>query len=91
MSNNTMLMAIYAMGYKNKTTGHGFRATASTILYESGLFQRDAIERQLSHQERSRVVAAYNHSEHLPLRRKMMQWWADYLQGAAGGLQKKIA
>ncbi len=83
MSNNTMLMAIYAMGYKNKTTGHGFRATASTILYESGLFQRDAIERQLSHQERSRVVAAYNHSEHLPLRRKMMQWWGDYLSNAS--------
>ena len=83
MSNNTMLFAIYAMGYKKKTTGHGFRATASTILYESGLFERDAIERQLSHQERSRVVAAYNHSEHLPKRRIMMQWWADYLDTAA--------
>jgi integrase len=80
MSNNTMLYALYTMGYKGKTTGHGFRAMASTILNESGEFSRDVIERQLAHQERNRVRAAYDHSEHLPARREMMQWWADYVE-----------
>lgn len=81
MSSNTLLFALYAMGYKDKATSHGFRATASTILNESGLFERDVIERQLAHQERNRVRAAYDHSEHLPARRKMMQWWADFVSG----------
>jgi integrase len=70
------------MGYKGRTTGHGFRAMASTILNESGKFERDVIERQLAHQERNRVRAAYDHSEHLPKRREMMQWWADHVQSA---------
>lgn len=82
MSNNTMLYAIYAMGYRNRATVHGFRATASTILNESHLFHRDAIERQLAHQERNRVRGAYDHSEHMPERRKLMQWWADYIEKA---------
>lgn len=80
MTSNAMLYALYTMGYKGKATVHGFRATASTILNESGLFGCDVIERQLSHQERNRVRAAYDHAEHLPARRQMMQWWADYLK-----------
>ena len=80
MSTNAMLFAIYAMGYKGKMTGHGFRATASTILNESGLFPKDVIERQLAHQERNRVRAAYDHAEHLPARREMMRWWSHYLK-----------
>ena len=68
--------------YRFKATGHGFRATASTILNEHG-FTPDVIERQLAHTERNKVRAAYNHAEHLPERRKMMQWWADYLEGIA--------
>lgn len=83
MSNNTMLQAIYAMGFKDRTTGHGIRATASTILNESGLFGYDVIERQLAHQQRDKVRAAYNHADYLQERRKMMQWWADYLQKAS--------
>lgn len=79
MSTNALLFALYTIGYKGIATTHGFRATASTILNESGLFERDVIERQLAHQERNRVRAAYDHSEHLPARRKMMQWWADFL------------
>lgn len=79
MDRNTMLFVLYTIGYKDKATSHGFRATASTILNESGLFERDVIERQLAHQERNRVRAAYDHAEHLPARRKMMQWWADHL------------
>lgn len=78
MSENTMLYALYRMGYHSRTTGHGFRATASTILNEHG-FPPDHIERQLAHIERNKVRAAYNHAQYLPERRKMMQWWADYL------------
>jgi integrase len=78
MSENTMLYALYRMGYHSRTTGHGFRSTASTILNELE-FRADVIERQLAHSERNSVRAAYNHAEYLPERRKMMQWWADYL------------
>ena len=82
MSENTMLYALYRMGYHSRTTGHGFRSTASTILNENG-FVPDVIERQLAHGERNKVRAAYNHAQYLPERRKMMQWWADYLDDIA--------
>ena len=82
MSENTMLFALYRMGYHGRTTGHGFRATASTILNENG-FQPSVIERQLAHGERDNVRAAYNHAQYLPERRKMMQWWGDYLDSVA--------
>ena len=82
MSENTMLYALYRMGYHSKATGHGFRATASTILNEHG-FEPSVIERQLAHAERNEVRAAYNHAQYLPERRKMMQWWADYIDEAA--------
>lgn len=82
MSENTMLFALYRMGYHSRTTGHGFRSTASTILNENG-FMPDVIERQLAHGERNKVRAAYNHAQYLPERKKMMQWWADYLDGVA--------
>ena len=78
MSNNTMLYAMYRMGYHSKATVHGFRATASTILNEHG-FRADVIERQLAHAEKNRVRASYNHAEYLPERTEMMQWWANYL------------
>src|ERR1019366_6411434 len=82
MSENAILQALHRMGYRHKATGHGFRATASTILNENG-FPPDVIERQLAHMERDKVRAAYNHAQYLPERRKMMQWWADYLDGVA--------
>ena len=82
MSENTMLYALYRMGYHSRTTGHGFRSTASTILNENG-FPPDVIERQLAHAERNKVRAAYNHAQYMPERRTMMQWWADYLDGVA--------
>lgn len=84
MSENTMLYAMYRMGYHKQATVHGFRATASTILNESG-FTPDAIERQLAHAERNKVRAAYHRAEYLEERRRMMQWWADYLDGLASG------
>ena len=85
MSDNTMRRAIFKLGYdglhegKSKAVPHGFRATASSILNESG-FNPDAIERQLAHLERNSVRAAYTyHARYLDERRTMMQWWADYL------------
>jgi integrase len=80
MTENTMLFALYRMGYHSRATGHGFRSTASTVLNEYG-FRPDVIERQLAHGERDKVRAAYNHAQYLPERRKMMQWWADFLDG----------
>ncbi len=79
MSDNTVLAALRRMGYsKEEMTGHGFRAMASTVLHEQG-WSSDIIERQLAHTESNSVKAAYNHAQHLPGRRKMMQSWADYL------------
>ena len=79
MSENTLLYAIYRMGYHKRATVHGFRSTASTILNESRKWHPDVIERQLAHVEGNKVRAAYNHAEYLDERREMMQWWADYL------------
>lgn len=82
MSENTINKALRRMGYdtKGEVCGHGFRAMACSALVESGLWSRDAVERQMSHQERNGVRAAYIHkAEHLDQRRLMVQWWADYL------------
>ncbi|EJR8104914.1 integrase arm-type DNA-binding domain-containing protein [Escherichia coli] len=82
MSENTLNKALRVMGYDTKTEvcGHGFRTMACSSLIESGLWSRDAVERQMSHQERSSVRAAYIHkAEHLGERMLMLQWWADYL------------
>ena len=78
ISENTLLFAVYRMGYHKRATVHGFRSTASTILNEKG-FRSDVIERQLAHGERNKVRASYNHAQYLPERREMMQFWADYL------------
>lgn len=82
MSENTVNAALRRLGYDTKTEicGHGFRAMACSALVESGLWSREAVERQMSHQERNSVRAAYIHkAEHLEERRLMVQWWADYL------------
>ena len=82
LSENTVNKALRVMGYDTKTEvcGHGFRTMACSSLIESGLWSRDAVERQMSHQERNSVRAAYIHkAEHLGERRLMVQWWADYL------------
>ena len=72
ISNNTMLYALYRMGYKSRMTGHGFRGLAATVL-------RELVDLQLAHAERNQVTAAYVHAEFLPMRTEMMQHWADYL------------
>ena len=78
-----MIFALYRLGYHSRATVHGFRSTASTILNELG-YRSDVIERQLSHGERNKIRAAYNHAQYLPDRRTMMQGWADYLDGLVG-------
>ncbi len=79
MSNNAVLSALRRMDYaKEEMSGHGFRAMASTILHEQG-WPTAMIELQLAHAEKNSVRAAYNHAQHLPERKRMMQAWADYL------------
>ncbi|MDE1714299.1 tyrosine-type recombinase/integrase [Chromobacterium amazonense] len=78
MSPETLRRALHRMGFKGKADVHGFRSTASTILNEEG-FNPDAIERQLAHVERNRVRAAYNRAEYMEERRRMMQWWSNYV------------
>jgi len=83
ISENTVNKALRTMGYdtKKEVCGHGFRTMACSALIESGLWSRDAVERQMSHQERNSVRAAYIHkAEHLEERKLMLQWWADYLE-----------
>lgn len=78
MSNNTLLFALYRLGYRGRMTGHGFRGVASTLLHEQG-WPHEHIELQLAHQERDDTSAAYNHALYLEPRARMMQAWADHL------------
>lgn len=82
MSDNAILAAMRRLGIdKNEMTGHGFRAMARTILDEVLGVRPDFIEHQLAHAVRDPNGRAYNRTAHLPERRKMMQQWADYLDG----------
>jgi integrase len=78
MSENTILFALYRMGYHSRATGHGFRTMASTALNEAS-FNADAVESQLAHLGRNQVRRTYNGAVYLPERRLMMQAWADFL------------
>jgi integrase len=89
ISENTLNAALRRLGYAgNEMTAHGFRAMASTRLNEMG-FPPDVIELQLAHKERNKVRAAYNRAERLAERRKLMQAWADYLDGLRQGADVK--
>ena len=77
ISENTMLYALYRLGYHGRATVHGFRKTASTVLNEHQ-FNRDWVEMQLAHVEGS-VRSIYNAAEWLQGRREMMNWWASFL------------
>ncbi len=80
MSENAVTAALRRMGYETGTvTGHGFRATARTILDEVLGFRPDIIEHQLAHEVRDPNGRSYNRTSHLPERKKMMQEWANYL------------
>lgn len=84
LSENTFNSAMARMGYKNLATAHGFRALFSTVCNETG-WRADVIERQLAHKERNEVRAAYHRSTYMDERAKLMQWWADYLDGRKTG------
>ena len=87
MSNNTVRQALRCLGYDNDTmTAHGFRALASTRLYEMG-YHSDLIEKQLAHAVGNEVRRAYDRSQHLDQRTTMMQEWADYLDSLRMGAQ----
>jgi integrase len=78
LSENTLNSALARMGYKGSHTAHGFRALFSTVANECG-HDPDVIERQLAHQERNEVRAAYHRAAYLKDRAALMQWWADHL------------
>lgn len=80
LSNGTILMALRRMGYAKQQSGHGFRTLASTVLNEKG-YSPDVIERQLSHEDDDKIRSAYNRAEYLLERKKMMQDYADILDG----------
>jgi integrase len=85
ISDATLEAALRRLGYaSSEMTVHGFRSMASTLLNEQG-YPPDVIELQLAHKERNRVRAAYNQAQRLEERRKMMQAWADYLDGLKTG------
>lgn len=86
MSENTLNSALRRLGFgQDEMTSHGFRATASTLLNESGKFSADAIERALAHQEADAVRRAYARGEHWKERVAMMDWWADYIDALRKG------
>lgn len=88
MSDNAILAALRRMGFsKDEMTGHGFRAMARTILDEVLQVRPDFIEHQLAHAVRDPNGRAYNRTAHLAERRKMMQLWADYLDGLKVGAE----
>jgi integrase len=91
-SQNTMIFAVYRMGFHKRTTVHGFRALASTILNEAvtevdgkkhRMWSVDAVERALAHTEQNKVKGAYDRGDRFEERTRMMQWWADYLDSVA--------
>ncbi len=80
MSDNTINASLRRLGFdKNEITGHGFRAMARTMIHEILHFEPDAIEAQLAHAVPDRLGRAYNRTQHLAERQKMMQKWSDYL------------
>lgn len=86
MSENTLNAALRRMGYsKEEMTAHGFRATASTLLNESGKWRPDVIERSLAHIEPGKIRRAYNHAEYWDERVAMAQWWSEYLDMLRNG------
>jgi integrase len=92
ISDNTINAALRRMGYdKSEMSGHGFRATASTLLNESRKWHPDAIERQLAHVENNDVRRAYLRGEHWSERVRMMQFWSDYLDKLRSAGNKRPA
>jgi len=89
LSENTLNSALARLGFKGTATAHGFRALFSTVANECN-WNPDVIERQLAHTERNGVRAAYHRSTYLEDRAKLMQWWADYIDGRKTGKVLKM-
>ncbi len=93
MNKDTVLRAIYRMGFQGEMSAHGFRSMASTLLNDmrkadgSRMWDRDAIERQLSHKDSNQIRAAYDRGEYLQERQRMLQHWANYLDKLREGGQ----
>ena len=86
MSENTLNSSFRRMGFgKDEVVAHGLRATASSFLNESGLWNSDAIERSLAHGESNATRGAYNRTRHWDERVRMAQWWSDYLDNLRSG------
>ena len=85
MNASTVNTALKRLGYGDTMKAHSFRTTASSLLNQSGLFNPDAIERQLAHKDKDRIRAAYNRAEYVEERREMLQHWADYLDSLREG------
>jgi integrase len=79
ISQNTMIFALYRLGYHSRLTVHGLRGTFSTIANESGLWSADSIEWALAHSTGNKVRSSYNHAAYMDERRRLMAWWSDYL------------
>lgn len=89
ISENTFNSALARMGYKYTATAHGFRSLFSTVANECG-WNPDVIERQLAHKEQNAIRAAYHRSTYMTERARLMQWWADYLDGRKAGKVVKM-
>lgn len=84
ISENAITQALRRMGYQGVMTAHGFRSTASSLLNESNLWNPDAIEHALAHQDSNHVRRIYNRSAYWKDRVEMMQWWSDHLDTLRG-------
>lgn len=84
LSENAVLYALGALGYKDKMTGHGYRTVFSTYAHESGVWRSEVIEAALAHKDKNEIRDAYNRAEYLEERRRLMQWWADEIDRMKG-------
>jgi len=91
MSDNAINAALRTLGYdtREQITGHGFRATARTLIRELLGWDREIIERHLAHASDEELGASYDRATHLEQRRRMVQTWADLLDDLAAG--KKVS
>lgn len=83
MSNNTVRLGLHRLGFKGRMTGHGFRALAMSTIKEKLNYRHEVIDRQLAHAPKSMVTRAYDRAKFLDERKKMMQDWADYIDGSS--------
>lgn len=80
ISENTLNGALRRLGFSaNEMTSHGFRASASSLLNESGKWHPDAIEAELAHMGADQVRKAYHRATYWDQRVEMAEWWGDQM------------